>query len=230
MAEGLLGQLRSAIRISELLLGAKPPLPPQRPPQLQQRGAQPAAAARQPAELRQELLLTLRGCLGSSSETGAGLWHELVTLRACLGPSSEAGRHALRLGVIAALTELLVRASGLSHGYAELVLQAAVNADGRDDAVPSPRAGPGQAPLDRLAAGLGTASDVLARSLRALRPPGPLPPLRKLQAAVSAQPDADRVLLTTTDAIVDAVNSTTDILRRYLNGAQKQGSAAPAEC
>jgi hypothetical protein len=65
-------------------------------------------------------------------------------------------------------------------------------------------------------------SDVLAGSLRAIKPPGPLPPLRGLQAAVSGLPDADRVLLTTTDAIADAVNSTTDILRRYLNGGQKR--------
>ena len=73
------------------------------------------------------------------------------------------------------------------------------------------------------------ASTVLARSLRALKPPGPLPPLRQLQAAVSGQPDADRVVLTTTDAIVDAVNSTTDILHRYLTRTRKQGSTAPTE-
>jgi hypothetical protein len=108
---------------------------------------------------------------------------------------------------------------------AERILQAAVSADGQASAMPSPQAGPGRAPLDRLAAGLGTASDVLARSLRALKPPGPLPPLRQLQAAVSGQPGADRILLTTTDAIVDAVNSTTDILRRYLNGSERQSSA-----
>ena len=112
---------------------------------------------------------------------------------------------------------------------AELILQAAVSADGQADAVPSAQAGPGQAPIDRLAAGLGAASDVLARSLRALKPPGPLPPLRQLQAAVSGQPDADRVVLTTTDAIVDAVNSTTDILHRYLTRTRKQGSTAPTE-
>jgi uncharacterized membrane protein YccC len=427
-AEGLLGQVRSATRISELLLGAKPPGPPLRPPRRQQRPAKPAAEVRrQPTGLRYELL-AFRACLGPSSEAGAAPRHKLLALRACLGPSSEAGRHAVRLGVTAALTALLVRVAGLSHGYwavltvfivlrpdysstlqrgvqraggtvigaglgvatallakvgtpallvgtgvslaaaysvfmvnflllgvfltdfvvvflallglpadqtalarlagtgvgaalaligyvvwptwagssanekfavllegqgqyaagllraysrpaaddaallrslqlegrrahsdadasaerlideppkppmtaelaraliaeaerlatAELILQAAVSADGEAGAVPSPQAGPGQARLDRLAAGLGTASDVLARSLRALRPPGPLPPLRQLQAAVSRQPGADRILLTTTDAIVDAVNSTTDILRRYLNGSDKQGSA-----
>jgi uncharacterized membrane protein YccC len=40
-----------------------------------------------------------------------------LTLRASLGTSSEAGRHALRLAVTAALAELIVRASGLGHGY-----------------------------------------------------------------------------------------------------------------
>jgi uncharacterized membrane protein YccC len=117
VAEGLLGQLRSATRISELLLGAKPPGPPLRPPQLRHRRARPAAEVwRQPTGLRYELL-SLRACLGPSSEAGAGLRHKLLAPRACLGPSSEAGRHALRLGVTASLTDLLARVAGLSHGY-----------------------------------------------------------------------------------------------------------------
>jgi uncharacterized membrane protein YccC len=40
-----------------------------------------------------------------------------LTLRASLGTSSEAGRHALRLAVVTATTELIARLSGLSHGY-----------------------------------------------------------------------------------------------------------------
>jgi uncharacterized membrane protein YccC len=40
-----------------------------------------------------------------------------LTLRASLGVSSEAGRHALRLAVVSAVAELIVHASGLSHGY-----------------------------------------------------------------------------------------------------------------
>lgn len=40
-----------------------------------------------------------------------------VTLRASFATSSEAGRHALRLAVVAAITEAVIRASGLGHGY-----------------------------------------------------------------------------------------------------------------
>jgi uncharacterized membrane protein YccC len=40
-----------------------------------------------------------------------------LTLRASLGTSSEAGRHALRLAVVTAVAEVIVRAAGLSHGY-----------------------------------------------------------------------------------------------------------------
>ena len=40
-----------------------------------------------------------------------------LTLRASLGTSSEAGRHALRLAVVTALAEVIVRAIGLPHGY-----------------------------------------------------------------------------------------------------------------
>jgi uncharacterized membrane protein YccC len=41
----------------------------------------------------------------------------LLTLRASLGTSSESGRHALRLAVVTALAEVIVRATGLPHGY-----------------------------------------------------------------------------------------------------------------
>ena len=41
----------------------------------------------------------------------------MLTLRASLGTSSEAGRHALRLAVVTALAEVIVRAIGLPHGY-----------------------------------------------------------------------------------------------------------------
>jgi Fusaric acid resistance protein-like len=40
-----------------------------------------------------------------------------LTLRASLSTSSEAGRHALRLAVVTALAEIIVRAAGLPHGY-----------------------------------------------------------------------------------------------------------------
>jgi hypothetical protein len=86
--------------------------------------------------------------------------------------------------------------------------------------------GPAQAELERLAAGLETASGQLARSLRALKPPGRLPPLRELQTAITEPLDDDRVLLTTTDSIVDTVNTTADILRRSLGRGEERPAAA----
>jgi Fusaric acid resistance protein-like len=86
--------------------------------------------------------------------------------------------------------------------------------------------GPAQAELDRLAAGLETASGLLARSLRALEPPGRLPPLRELRAAITEPLDDDRVLLTTTDSMVDTVNTTADILRRHLGRGGERAAAA----
>jgi hypothetical protein len=85
--------------------------------------------------------------------------------------------------------------------------------------------GPAPAELERLAAGLETASGLLATSLRALKPPGRLPPLRELQTAITEPLDDDRVLLRTTDSIVDTVNTTADILRRSLG---RGGERAPA--
>jgi uncharacterized membrane protein YccC len=41
----------------------------------------------------------------------------ILTLRASIGTSTEAGRHALRLAVVTALAEVIVRAAGLPHGY-----------------------------------------------------------------------------------------------------------------
>ncbi len=41
----------------------------------------------------------------------------ILTLRASVGTSTEAGRHALRLAVVTALAEVIVRAAGLPHGY-----------------------------------------------------------------------------------------------------------------
>ena len=71
--------------------------------------------------------------------------------------------------------------------------------------------------LDGLAAGLTEAAAILAGSLRAMRAPGPLPPLRQLQAAIIPGPDAaSGALFAATDALVDAVNTAGDILRRHL--------------
>jgi uncharacterized membrane protein YccC len=78
-----------------------------------------------------------------------------------------------------------------------------------------------QPALDRLAAGLTEAAGILAGSLRAMQPPGPLPPLRLLQAAIVPGPDAaSGALFAATDGLVDAVNTVGDILRTHLVPAQ----------
>jgi uncharacterized membrane protein YccC len=84
--EALLGQLRSAYRITVQLNDAEPARPRSRPGQ--------------PVELRM-----------ASSRDAA------LTLRASLGTSSEAGRHALRLAVVTAVAEVIVRAADVPHGY-----------------------------------------------------------------------------------------------------------------
>jgi len=127
-------------------------------------------------------------------------------------------------------------AAAQSQALAELTLHAAITPelalvpadrkgsaqDGRADT----ETGPPSPALDRLAAGLETASGLLARSLRALKPPGRLPPLRELQAAITEPLDDNRVLLTTTDSIVDTVNTTADILRRHLGRGGERAAAA----
>jgi uncharacterized membrane protein YccC len=61
-------------------------------------GGAPSKAARQPQRARARRDVTL-------------------TLRASLGTSSEAGRHAFRLAAASALAEIIVRVSGIGHGY-----------------------------------------------------------------------------------------------------------------
>ena len=53
------------------------------------------------------------------------------------------------------------------------------------------------------------------------QPPGPLPPLRRLQAAIVPGPDAaSGALFAATDGLVDAVNTVGDILRAHLAPAE----------
>jgi hypothetical protein len=89
---------------------------------------------------------------------------------------------------------------------------------------PGQPAGQPQAALDQLAAGLTESTGTLAASLREMRPPGRLPPLRRLQAATMAGDDAAAdALFAATDGLVDAVDTAADILRRHLDG----GPAGP---
>jgi len=79
-------------------------------------------------------------------------------------------------------------------------------------------AGQPQAALDELAAGLAESAGILAASLRGMRPPGQLPPLRRLQAATMAgDAAAADGLFAATDGLVDAVDTAADILRGHLD-------------
>jgi uncharacterized membrane protein YccC len=63
--------------------------------------AEPAGAGREVAARQRSLMIR----------------DSLLTLRASMGISSETGRHALRLAVVAAVAEVIVRAADLPHGY-----------------------------------------------------------------------------------------------------------------
>ncbi len=89
VAKALAGQLRAAVRITGRLNEAEP--------QPGQRGDRSTVAAQ--------------------AGPPARLADLLLTLRASLSPDSENGRHAVRLAAAAGVAELLVRATGLAHGY-----------------------------------------------------------------------------------------------------------------
>ena len=70
--------------------------------------------------------------------------------------------------------------------------------------------------LDQLADAVREAGAQLAESLHRLGPPGQLPPLRKLQSRIPADDGSSAALFAATDSLVDALNTTADILRRRL--------------
>jgi hypothetical protein len=70
--------------------------------------------------------------------------------------------------------------------------------------------------LDALATAFSTTMSSLAKVLRTLQPPGPLPPLRQLQTALRDQTALDPRLLLITDSLVDAADTLEDVLRRHL--------------
>jgi len=85
-------------------------------------------------------------------------------------------------------------------------------------AIPGPEDSPDvQSGLDRLADGAAEATGELAEALQWLRPPGPLPRLRQLQADIAsmASPDAFG-LQEATDSLVDAVNTAADVTSAHL--------------
>ena len=70
--------------------------------------------------------------------------------------------------------------------------------------------------LDAVAAAFSTTMSSLVMGLRTLQPPGPLPPLRRLQTALRDHTALDPRLLRITDSLVDAVDTLEDVLRRHL--------------
>lgn len=87
------------------------------------------------------------------------------------------------------------------------------------DAAPPPADSPDaiQARLDQLADLVRQSGAQLAEALRRPGPPGPLPPLRELQAGLYPA-GADPALTVATDGLTDALNTTADVLRKHLGG------------
>ena len=113
---------------------------------------------------------------------------------------------ALTLDAVVALHHRLMRTAGPGSDQ-----------QARRDRV-RPEEAPGVQPeLDQLADGVSQATGELARSLRRLRPPGLLPRLRQLQAAIvgAAGPESFG-LQEATDGLVDAVNTAADVIRAHL--------------
>jgi len=73
-----------------------------------------------------------------------------------------------------------------------------------------------QETLDRLADMIRQAAAQLAESLRRVGPPGPLPPMREVQARIPRDDDDAAGLFAATDALVDSLNTIRDIERGYL--------------
>jgi hypothetical protein len=90
-------------------------------------------------------------------------------------------------------------------------------ADAADRQAPD-RQGPDPVPelLDQLAGMVRQVAAQLAEALHRLGPPGPLPPLREVQLRIPADDGDSAALRTTTDGLVDALNTAADVLRRHL--------------
>jgi uncharacterized membrane protein YccC len=121
-----------------------------------------------------------------------------------------------------ALAGALVSA-GHRLALAGLAVEAAARqrqAELRRDPGPSPV----QPRLDQLAEAVRQAGAQLAEALHRLGPPGPLPPLRALQSGIA---DGGDPLYAATDSLVDALNTTSDILRRHLAPPPPPGGHEP---
>ncbi|HEX3492778.1 MAG TPA: FUSC family protein [Streptosporangiaceae bacterium] len=82
------------------------------------------------------------------------------------------------------------------------------------------RPDPLQEQLDRLGGMIRQAGAQLAESLRRMGPPGPLPPMREVQARLPRDDDDAIGLFAATDALVDSLNTIRDILRQNLTAGR----------
>ena len=78
---------------------------------------------------------------------------------------------------------------------------------------------PTAARLEALAGGFQTATKQIASALREQVPPGPLPPLRQLQIALTQEAESGPSVGLVTDALVDAVGSWGALLNATGSGA-----------
>jgi uncharacterized membrane protein YccC len=161
---------------------------------------------------------------------------QLAARRARSGAEDSADRIAdepERPPMTHAFTQALV-SSGHRLALADLAIEAATrqrHAELRRAGQPGPD--PVQSQLDKLADLVRLAGAQLAESLHRLGPPGPLPPLRALQSELPAG-GASTALITATDGLVDALNTTAATLHRHLarpaapaGGVTADGAAAP---
>jgi hypothetical protein len=68
----------------------------------------------------------------------------------------------------------------------------------------------------------------LAESLRRMGPPGPLPPMREVQARIPRNGDGTAGLYAATDGLVDSLNTLRDIQRSYLTPLTTPTEGRPA--
>jgi len=92
---------------------------------------------------------------------------------------------------------------------------------------PGEDAGPVPGLLSQLADMVRQSAIQLAEALRRPGPPGPLPPLCAVQEQLPREDGDDGALFATTDGLVDALNTSADIIRRHLGRPRESGDAGP---
>jgi len=135
--------------------------------------------------------------------------------------TGELGQALLSAGHRLALTTLALEAAvGAHHAALRRADQQAAPSPAGPPASPDPpptSPDPLQDTLDRLAGMVRQAGVQLAESLRRMGPPGPLPPMREVQARIPRSGDETAGLYAATDGLVDSLNTLRDIQRKYLS-------------